>query len=108
MRYRWQRDKKFQYFDDGRLLSAQIVECGKPAPDLFLYSAAEMYVALGSCVVIKDSFSGIEGVAAAGMTVLGLAGGGHIAAGHDGRMRGVGGHHVFGDMAALPKLLSRL
>ena len=67
-----------------------------------------MDVALGSCVVIKDSFSGIEGVAVAGMTVLGFAGGGHIGAGHDGRMRGAGGHHVFGDMAASPKLLSRL
>jgi len=33
-----------------------------------------MDVALGSCVVIKDSFSGIEGVAVAGMTVLGFAG----------------------------------
>jgi beta-phosphoglucomutase-like phosphatase (HAD superfamily) len=72
-----------------------------------------MDVALGSCVVIKDSFSGIEGVAVAGMTVagmtvLGFAGGGHIGAGHDGRMCGAGGHHVLGDMAALPKLLSRL
>jgi beta-phosphoglucomutase-like phosphatase (HAD superfamily) len=67
-----------------------------------------MDVALGSCVVIKDSVSGIEGVAVVGMTVLGFAGGGHIGAGHDGRMRGAGGHHVFGDMAALPKLLFRL
>jgi beta-phosphoglucomutase-like phosphatase (HAD superfamily) len=67
-----------------------------------------MDASLGSCVVIKDSFAGIEGVAVAGMTVLGFAGGGHIGAGHDGRMRGAGGHHVLGDMAALPKLLSRL
>ena len=67
-----------------------------------------MNVALGSCVVIKDSFAGVEGVAAAGMTVLGFAGGGHIGAGHDGQMRGAGGHHVFGDMAVLPKLLFRL
>lgn len=67
-----------------------------------------MDVALGSCVVIKDRFSGIEGVAAESMTVLGFAGGDHIGAGHAGRMRVAGGHHVVGDMAALPKLLSRL
>jgi HAD superfamily hydrolase (TIGR01509 family) len=97
-----------QYFDDDRLFSAQMVERGKPAPDLFLHAAAEMDEAPHACVVIEDSLAGIQGAAAAGMTVLGFAGGGHIGAGHEDRMRETGAHHVFGDMAALPELLSRL
>ena len=58
--------------------------------------------------MIRIVCPGASSVAVVGMTVLGFAGGGHIGAGHDGRMRGAGGHHVLGDMAALPKLLSRL
>jgi beta-phosphoglucomutase-like phosphatase (HAD superfamily) len=77
-------------------------------PDLFLHAAAEMEVAPNSCVVIEDSLGGIQGAAAAGMAVLGFAGRGHIGAVYEGLMREAGAHHVFGDITALPKLLSRL
>ena len=96
-----------RYFDEAALFSAQMVERGKPAPDLFLHAAREMGVAPQSCVVIEDSLPGVQAAAAAGMTVLGFAGGSHIGDGHEDRMRLAGAQDVFDDMAALPGLLAR-
>ncbi|MBT5110457.1 MAG: HAD family hydrolase [Rhodospirillaceae bacterium] len=97
-----------KYFDAAALFSAQMVDRGKPAPDLFLHAAHEMGFAPQSCVVIEDSLPGVQGAAAAGMTVLGFAGGSHIGDGHEDRMRRAGAHDVFDDMADLPGLLARL
>jgi beta-phosphoglucomutase-like phosphatase (HAD superfamily) len=74
---------------------------------LFLHAAREMGVAPQSCVVIEDSLPGVQAAAAAGMTVLGFAGGSHIGDGHEDRMRLAGAQDVFDDMAALPGLLAR-
>jgi HAD superfamily hydrolase (TIGR01509 family) len=60
---------------DGRIFSATEVDHGKPAPDLFLHAAASMNVEPGSCAVIEDSVFGVRAGVAAGMTVLGFAGG---------------------------------
>ena len=56
------------------------VKRGKPAPDLFLFAAAQMDAAPDRCVVIEDSVPGITGARAAGMTVLGFHGGSHCRA----------------------------
>ena len=61
------------YFE-GRIFSAEQVDQGKPAPDLFLYSASNMGVATSRCVVIEDSPNGVAAARAAGMTVLAYAG----------------------------------
>lgn len=60
------------YFGD-RLFSAAQVAAPKPAPDVFLYAAAQMGVAPAHCLVIEDSPSGIQAARAAGMTAYGLA-----------------------------------
>ncbi len=60
---------------DGRIFSATEVERGKPAPDLFLFAAAAMGVAPGSCTVVEDSRAGVAAARAAGMQVVGYAGG---------------------------------
>jgi HAD superfamily hydrolase (TIGR01509 family) len=59
----------------GRIFSSQDVAAGKPAPDLFLYAAEQMGCAADRCVVVEDSRSGVEAARAAGMRVLGFAGG---------------------------------
>ena len=59
----------------GRIFSASEVANGKPAPDLFLYAAGRMGVAPPACVVVEDSRYGVEAARAAGMDVLGYAGG---------------------------------
>jgi HAD superfamily hydrolase (TIGR01509 family) len=59
----------------GRIFSASEVPHGKPAPDLFLHAAARMGVPPAGCVVIEDSVYGVRAGVAAGMRVLGFAGG---------------------------------
>lgn len=60
---------------DGRLFSGTEVPNGKPAPDLFLHAAQTMGVAPSQCLVVEDSPYGIEAARAAGMAVIGFAGG---------------------------------
>jgi len=43
------------------------VECGKPAPDLFLLAAERLGVPPESCVVFEDAPAGLEAAARAGM-----------------------------------------
>jgi beta-phosphoglucomutase-like phosphatase (HAD superfamily) len=45
----------------------------KPAPDIFLYAAAQLGTPPGHCLVIEDSPRGIEAARRAGMAVIGLA-----------------------------------
>ncbi len=87
------------------LFSAQMVRRGKPAPDLFLYAAGRMGVEPGACVVVEDSAAGICAGLAAGMRVLGFAGGSHADDRYAAMLRGSGAETVFGDMSELPGLL---
>ncbi|GAB1362359.1 HAD family hydrolase [Rhodobacter sp.] len=62
----------------GRIFTASEVARGKPAPDLFLHTAARMGAAPGATLVIEDSLTGIEAARAAGMTVWRFTGGSHM------------------------------
>ncbi|GBO51856.1 maltose phosphorylase / Trehalose phosphorylase [Pseudanabaena sp. lw0831] len=44
----------------------------KPAPDLFLYAAAQLGLTPAHCVVVEDAAVGIEAAIAAGMRTIGL------------------------------------
>jgi HAD superfamily hydrolase (TIGR01509 family) len=57
--------------------SADHVTHAKPAPDLFLHSAAMLNVPPSQCLVIEDSINGVIAALAAGMRVWGFLGGGH-------------------------------
>jgi HAD superfamily hydrolase (TIGR01509 family) len=84
----------------GRIFSADDVANGKPAPDLFLHAAAEMSADPAVCVVVEDSRPGVQAARAAGMRVLGFAGGLSTAEVLEGADT-----IVFDDMRDLPKLL---
>jgi HAD superfamily hydrolase (TIGR01509 family) len=60
---------------EGRIFSAENVEYGKPAPDLFLHAAKEMGVEAGACAVVEDSPFGVQAAHAAGMEVFAYSGG---------------------------------
>ncbi|HBU15484.1 MAG TPA: hydrolase [Gemmobacter sp.] len=62
-----------------RLFTASMVANGKPAPDLFLYAAAQCGADPERCLVIEDSLTGIRAGLAAGMTVWRFTGGSHMA-----------------------------
>jgi HAD superfamily hydrolase (TIGR01509 family) len=68
-----------RHFGD-RLFTAQMVDRGKPAPDLFLYAARRMQADPVRTLVIEDSVSGVRAAKAAGMTVWGFVGGSHYRA----------------------------
>ena len=87
----------------GRIFSATEVANGKPAPDLFLHAAAQMGVAPEHTLVVEDSRSGVAAARAAGMPVLGYAGGITPADWLVGPST-----TVFHDMAELPGLVASL
>jgi HAD superfamily hydrolase (TIGR01509 family) len=73
----------------------------KPAPDVFLYTAAQLGLAPTDCVVIEDAAAGVTAGVAAGMRVLGFAGGGHSYPGLSEKLRDAGAAVVFDDMGDL-------
>jgi HAD superfamily hydrolase (TIGR01509 family) len=87
------------------IYSAEMVERGKPAPDLFLFAATCMGVAAPRCVVVEDSIAGIQAARAAGMRAFGFAGGGHAGPGYRERLLEAGARRVFERMSELPGLL---
>lgn len=59
---------------DPHVFSASQVARGKPAPDVFLFAAAQMGAAPGGCLVLEDSVPGVQAARAAGMQVAGFTG----------------------------------
>jgi kojibiose phosphorylase len=48
------------------------VDAPKPAPDLFLYAAAQLGLPPEACVVVEDAEAGVEAALAGGMRCIGL------------------------------------
>lgn len=69
---------------------------GKPHPDIYLAAANGLAIDPARCLAIEDSPIGARAALAAGMTVVGFCGAGHIVdrAAHGAMLRGVGVHHV--------------
>ncbi len=60
---------------EGRIFSASDVKHGKPAPDLFLHAAEVLGFKPSECVVVEDSWAGVQAAIAASMKVVAYAGG---------------------------------
>ncbi|HZP68881.1 MAG TPA: HAD-IA family hydrolase [Pseudolabrys sp.] len=89
-----------RYFEPN-LFSASDVRNGKPAPDLFLHAAGKMGVEPAACIVVEDSPVGVAAGVAAGMTVIGFAGAGHVRSQTADQLRGAGARAVISDFRAL-------
>jgi HAD superfamily hydrolase (TIGR01509 family) len=85
----------------GRIFSADEVERGKPAPDLFTFAAEQMGTAPEHCVVVEDSPFGAAAARAAGMACVGYAPEG------DGEALAREGATVFTSMSEIPGLIAR-
>jgi len=99
VRFSLERTGLADYFG-ARLYTSQMVQHGKPAPDLFLHAAAAMHAEAPRALVIEDSASGVTAGKAAGMTVWGFIGGSHYAS-RDGRaiLQAAGADRVFARMS---------
>lgn len=84
------------------VFSAEQVERGKPAPDLFLFAAGRMGGRADDCIVVEDSPAGVQAGVAAGMPVIGFTGGGHTTPDHAERLRAAGATAVISRMVDLP------
>ncbi|MBC08269.1 MAG: hydrolase [Thalassospira sp.] len=93
---------------EGRVYSADFVQNGKPAPDLFLHAADGMGHAPEHTIVIEDSVAGVTAAQAAGMKCIGFVGGGHYADDRETasqRLYAAGADIVIDDMANLAKAI---
>lgn len=66
-----------KYIPDQHIFTIEQVAHGKPAPDLFLFSAEAMEVKPEYCLVIEDSPEGIDAALSANMNAIAFLGGTH-------------------------------
>lgn len=59
-----------KYFDV--LVTGDYVDKSKPEPDIFLYAANKLGVKPDECVVIEDSYNGVQAAKKAGMKIIGF------------------------------------
>lgn len=63
-----------QYIPTEHVFTADMVEYGKPEPDLFLLAAEKMGYTSENCIVIEDSIAGMTAGLRAGMKVIAFLG----------------------------------
>jgi len=66
----------YDYFTP-HIYSRNHIENKKPAPDIYLHAAKNRGIHPGDCLVVEDSFIGVQAGVAAGMTVIAFAGEAH-------------------------------
>lgn len=81
---------------DPHAYSADRCAQGKPAPDVFLLAAQAIGVRPDRCLAIEDSVNGVRAGLAAGMTVWGFTGGGHMDEAAARRLAEAGAHRMVG------------
>ena len=105
MERKLRRTGLWEYFAP-HVYGAEHVANAKPAPDLFLHAAAALDVAPADCLVLEDSVNGVIGARAAGMTVWGFLGGGHVHDGLGARLTAAGAERLVRDWPEAAQLLS--
>jgi HAD superfamily hydrolase (TIGR01509 family) len=93
-------------FFEGRIFSGQLVERGKPFPDLFLLAAKEMGIQPEACLVVEDSVPGVKAAVAAGMDVVGFFGGSHVYPELRDHLATAGARTIVSTMAELGQVIS--
>ncbi|WGM37245.1 HAD-IA family hydrolase [Caulobacter sp. NIBR1757] len=93
---------------DPHIYSADLVAHGKPHPDIFLHAAAALGVDPTRSLAIEDSVNGVRAARAAGMTVWGFTGGGHLDHRADEGLLGAGAERVVTNWDEAQRLFAAL
>ncbi len=59
-----------KYFCEDAVITGDMIEHGKPAPDIYLLAAARLGVRPSECIGVEDSNNGVRAIAAAGMRAV--------------------------------------
>ena len=98
-----------KYFNSANTFTAYDVTRGKPAPDLFLYAAQQMKYAPQNCVVIEDSYVGIQAAVTAKIPVIAYIGAtGNNTPQYAAKCRALGADYVTSDMRETHEILKEL
>ncbi len=65
-----ERTDMVKYFDKDAIITGDMVEHGKPAPDIYLLAAARLGVEPAACLGVEDSNTGIRAIVSAGMRAV--------------------------------------
>ncbi len=57
-------------FDEGAIITGDMVAHGKPAPDIYLLAAERLGVEPAACIGVEDSSNGVRAIHAAGMRAV--------------------------------------
>ena len=91
-----------------RVFSAEQVERGKPAPDLYLFAARAVGARAVDCIVIEDSTLGIRAAVAAGMGTIGFVGASHATPELANQLEMAGARKVIASMSDLPSTIEEI
>ena len=58
----------YEYFD--RIICANMVKCGKPSPDIYIYACQQLGLAPSACMAVEDSPNGVTSAYRAGCQVV--------------------------------------
>jgi HAD superfamily hydrolase (TIGR01509 family) len=92
-------------FGDHLYSGREHVANGKPAPDLYLFGAERLGVAITRTAILEDSPVGATGAVASGGYVIGLCAGSHCAADHGARLEAIGVDAIAHDFDAVTRLV---
>lgn len=92
-------------FGDHLYSGREHVAHGKPAPDLYLYAAERLGVAIADCAIVEDSPVGATGAVASGAHVIGFVAGTHCPPDHADRLLAIGVDAVARDFTDMARLL---
>ena len=104
LKHKLRRTGLFEAFDP-HIYSGELVPRGKPYPDIYLHTAAQLDIAPAACVTVEDSVNGVKAAVAAGMTAIGFVGGGHCSPRLGGKLSDAGAKAVARDMPELARIL---
>ena len=107
LKYKLEQTELLSFFIP-HIYSGEQVERGKPAPDLFLFTAECLGIHASACIAIEDSVNGVKSAKSAGMTVVGFTGGSHCRSGHGSYLSDASAAVVINHMSQLEETLTTL